>query len=520
MRDSVTISGGGGLGGLLARWWRANRKAKMVLLLGPVGPFSTRPANQVGRPAHATQLRSEGCAVQCLFSSWLTKTSKWFKIPKLRYVMLLSVTPDRGCVQQLQRSCSSDGLSTNDSTEGSFEAEPLQQAPVGKRAASRLLLVAFKVPLLSRSSQALQIPGLQGLQRAEPSEAFSIDNSHRAVYQRIPHGDDGELVLIIEGLGGRLIVLGEAPPLSSTASPSVSGVDRPATLSPLEELGKLINDAAPFCAAPKPSRWDGVLNLFSAAAAADGFGTTALLQDSNQSRTQWKRGAHPSNPKRRCTRELPNTRDEAALAVCSRRGRRIASSEKEMEQKSLAAFLVRCSVAACHAICRPLTLAVRPSSLADATPPTSAETTRPSHIDQEAEVAACSACSSSPRNRGGIPRGCPHACSWIVQRKRGISGSILASGSHGASFQHYTLRQLIDDQQRAVAAFAVRERCRNVALLQQEQQGRTQQASKALMNDYGQLHPQARRWLDATDGHLLMQCLTGHKRRPSASPRS
>ncbi|KAL8269896.1 hypothetical protein Esti_006181 [Eimeria stiedai] len=558
MGDPVTISSGSGLGGLLARWWRANQKAKMlleflgfesaaalpahlqsavlqVLLLGPVGPFRTRPADQVNgamgnRRAHATQLRSEGCAVQCLFSSWLTKTSKWLKTPRLRYVLLLSVTPDRCCMQKLRRSSSSDGHSTKDSTDGSFEPQPPQQQPAKKRAVSHLLLVAFKVPLLSRSSQAMQVSNLQGLQRAEPSEAFTIDNTHRAVCRRIPQGEGSKLVLIVEGLGGRLLVLGEEPPFPTAASSSsVAAVDQPAGVSPLEELAKLINDAAPFCAAPRPSRWEGVFNLFSAAAAADGFGTSALLPDSTQGETQWRRGELPPYPKRRRSRELPSMTDEDALAVCSARGRGAAVSEtyeEVMQKKSLIAFLVRCSTAACHAICRPLTLAVRQLSTSDSTPSTDAEDTRGLELDQEAEEAACSACTSSPR-RGddGSPctrsrRGCPHACSWIVQRKRLVNGSSLTSGSNGTSFQQYTLRQLIDDQQRAVAAYAMRERCRNVALLRQEQQARTQQASKALMNDHGQLHPQARRWLDATDGHLLMQCLTGHKRRPSASPRS
>ncbi|KAL8443078.1 hypothetical protein Emag_006105 [Eimeria magna] len=501
MGDSVTVNSGGGLGGLLARWWRANRKAKMVLLLGPVGPFGSRPVDQVNgavgiRRTHATQLRSEGCAVQCLFSSWLTKTSKWFKTPRLRYVMLLSVTPDRGKMQKLRRSSGSDGVSTNDSADGSCEAEPLQLQPAKKRAAAHLLLVAFKVPLLSRSSQAVKISDLQGLQRAEPSEAFTIDNTH-----------------IVEGLGGRLLVLGEAHPFSTAASSSVPAIYRPASLSPLEELAKLINDAAPFCAAPKPSRWAGVLNLFSAAAAADGFGASAVLPGSDQGETQWRRGEQPPNPKRRCSRELPSMTDEAAVAVCPPRGREGAASEtcEEFQKKSLVAFLIRCSVAACHAICRPLTLAVRHSSSLDSTPPTNAEHIRDSRLNQDAEVAACSACSSSHwsvddrspcKVRGPC---CPHACSWIVQRKRGMNARLFASGTNGTSFQHCTLRQLIDDQQRAVAAYAVRERCRNVALLQQEQLGRTQQASKALMNDHGQLHP---------------QCLTVHKRRPSASPRS
>ncbi|KAL8452857.1 hypothetical protein Emed_001155 [Eimeria media] len=497
MGESATVGSGGGLGGLLARWWRANRKAKMVLLLGPVGPFSVRPEDHLNgavhatHAMHATQLRSEGCAVQCLFSSWLTKTSKWLKTPRLRYVMLLAVTPDRGCcMQRLRRSSSSssrssssssDGLSTNDSTNASYEEEPSQQQqPTDKRAAAHLLLVAFKVPLLSRSTQPIKISDLQGLQRAEPSEAFTIDNTHRAVCQQIPHGEGKELVLIIEGLGGRLLVLGEAPPFSSSAlssSPSSA-----ASLSPLEELAKLINDAAPSCAAPKPSRWSGLLSLFSAAAAADGFGPLALLPDSNRRETEWRRGEqHQPDPKRRCSREIQCMQDEAEVY-------------EQLKRKSLVAFFMRCSVAACHAICRPLTLAVRYSSFNDSRASINAAHTRYAQLNQEAEEAACSACNactaSNRRGDDGLGACSPHACSWIVQRKRGLNDSLFAGGSTGTSFEHYTLRQLIDDQQRAVAAYAVRERCRNVALLQQEQQGRTQQASKALMNDHGQLHPQ------------------------------
>lgn len=164
-----------------------------VLLLGPVGPFSTRllsqgAASSAQSPNHLLPLRSEGCVIQCLFASWLTKTSKWLKAPRCRYVMLLAVSPQSACQQRPQAgssgSSSPPAAATADGgpyhTESAYRAASEQQGQQQQEAlASQLLLVAFKAPTpvpLGHGEQ--QGVGFQGLQRAEPSETFIINNSH------------------------------------------------------------------------------------------------------------------------------------------------------------------------------------------------------------------------------------------------------------------------------------------------------------------------------------------------------
>ena len=164
-----------------------------VLLQGPVGPFSTRPANPPGSTfgrtsGHALPLRSEGFAIQCLFAAWLTKTSKWLKAPRHRYVVLLALTADADGVQQPcpstgSRSCSraaatASGDNSHMQGEASASAALPQQCQQQHLPPPQLLLVAFKVPKQRCQGQVAQGVDSHGLQRAEPSEAFTIDNTH------------------------------------------------------------------------------------------------------------------------------------------------------------------------------------------------------------------------------------------------------------------------------------------------------------------------------------------------------
>ncbi|CDJ36305.1 uncharacterized protein EMH_0046470 [Eimeria mitis] len=269
---------------------RVNRKAKMVLellgfrsaaalpehlhaavlqvlLMGPVvGPFCRRsllPLETRGAAAEPLPLRSEGCVIQCLFADWLTKTSKWLKVPRYRYVMLLSVAPTPE--QEEGRQPITRNNSTSKPTASVAEEIPQAQGEQTefaglkqkKRHCPQLLLVTFKAPQGPLSNSGHESVDFNVLQKAEPSEVFSIDSTHvssimlhlqdyrtlpaqvtvlgkaftgvptsityigvhlhvcasvafqRALCQRIPCGEDTQLVLVVEGLGGRLLILGE-----------------------------------------------------------------------------------------------------------------------------------------------------------------------------------------------------------------------------------------------------------------------------------------------------------------------
>lgn len=522
---------------MLASWSRVNRKAKMllellgfrsaaalpthlhsailrVLMLSPVGPFSTRPGANGNWPSHLPPLRSESCAVQCLFAAWLIKTSKWLKIPRFRYVILLAVTRSVGCVQQplhsngISRPAAADADDISQTPEGPAASEPLQQKQQQHHHPLQLLLVAFKISMPNSEVEHPQTPDFHTLQRAEPSEAFTIDNTHRAICRRVSCGKEDQLVLIVEGLGGRLFVLGEpsfpaASPSGVTSGQTADGRTR------LEELASLINATAPFCAPPKPSRWQGLLHLFAATATSEGLGTPTTLEafapwdisledEQSASKAASKRG--PQAALGNSVADFPGANGGAVPTVC-----------EELQRRSWLAFLIRCSLAACYAVCRPLTMAMRLPSLLVLMPPGD---TRGRDATSSRRVGGCIECSLSRNKEGDFPcsgKGCSNGCSWIAHRR---------GNGHICSRQQRTLRQFIDDQQRAVAAFAVRERGRKVALLHQEHQMLYQQASRALMDEHGQLFPQARRWVDSTDGQLLMLCLTGRKWMPSATLRS
>lgn len=550
MESEVASGRSEGILGSLGSWRRANRKAKMllellgfrsaaslpshlhsailqVLLLGPVGPFSTRPASRGAASVaqwsgQLLPLRSEGCAIQCLFAAWLTKTSKWLKAPRCRYVMVLAVTPQPGCLQKPQAasSGSSSPPVTATADRRSYQPECANMsAPMQKEQQqqeprfSQLLLVAFKAPTQTPLGQGeQQHVGVHRLQRAEPSETFIIDNTHRAICQHVPSENGDQCILVIQGLGGRLLVLGE--PSLPAASPPIATTGQTAGRSPLEELANLINAAAPFCAPPRRSRWEDLLQLFAAAAISDGLGPPTTIEPLTQGIVQWKE-------------EDASTKTGSSRSLRAGTGHVIAdcpgSSEAEAftaygQRRSLSALLIRCSLAACQAICRPLTVVLRlPASLSWMPAGNTGSTNETSDV----LVRGCSECGF--RQKDGFlctRKECSYGWSSSVLSSGWGNGHVAQTRNPGSSRHQRTLRQLIDDQQRAVAAFAVRERCSKVALVQQEHQVLHQQASRALMDEQGQLFPHARRWLDSMDGQLLRLCLTGHKWRPPASPRS
>ncbi|KAL8424979.1 hypothetical protein Efla_004456 [Eimeria flavescens] len=465
------------------------------------------------------RLRSESCVVECLFSSWLTKSSKWLKAPRLRYVLLLAVTPTCSSTtqQQLQRCNSSNSqqlLQRSSSSGGCFTASTVgsaylspgrpastqpdqhhnqqqqQQQEKQQQQQKQLLLVAFKLPPSSPSPGCLSTADLRTLQRAEPSEAFAINNKH-----------------VIEGLGGRLFVLGEAPP-SAGELPSE---DSPAAFKPLEELARLINEAAPCCPPPQPARWEGLLmQVFGAAALSDGFelppspalspsssssssssacssSSSSSIQPTQQNEDrQEEGGGGQPGPKRRCWRGHLSPASSSLTDSepgCPEIRQPAASSGgiQHLGGRSLLTFLLRCSAAACRTVCRPLSL-VLPNPLAASSSRASSRRAADGQTAVAAAAAAAAACSS---------RDCPLGCLWLAGRSKGRGEAACGlKDSQRQKLQHCSLRQLIDEQQRALAAFAFRDRCCSVALLQQEQQLRKQQVSKALMDEHGQLHPQ------------------------------
>lgn len=548
MESEVALGRSEGILGSLGSWRRANRKAKMllellgfrsaaalpshlhsavlhVLLLGAVGPFSTRPASRGASSVaqwsgQLLPLRSEDCAIQCLFAAWLTKTSKWLKAPRCRYVMVLAVTPLPGCLKKPQAasSGSSSPPVTATADRGSYQPEsantsvPMQEEQQQQEPLlSQLLLVAFKAPTQTPLGQGEQ-QHVHRLQRAEPSETFIIDNTHRAICQHVPSENGDKSILVIQGLGGRLLVLGE--PSLPAASPPITSTGQTVGRSPLEELANLINATAPFCAPPRRSRWEDLLQLFAAAATSDGLGPPITIEPPTQGIEQWRE--EDGSTKMGSSRSLrAGTGDFVADCPGASQADVFAAYG---ERRSLSALLIRCSLAACQAICRPLTVVMRlPASL----PWVPAGNTGRTDETSDMLVRGCSECGFRQKDGFACTR---KECSY------GYSSSVLSSGwgngyvaqtrNPGSSRHQRTLRQLIDDHQRAVAAFAVRERCRKVALVQQEHQVLHQQASRALMDEQGQLFPHARRWLDSMDGQLLRLCLTGHKWRPPASPRS
>lgn len=133
-----------------------------------------------------SSLRSEGCAIQCLFSAWLTKTSKWLKAPRFRYVLLLAVRPENAPTQLQGLSASSrdayGAISAAGQGETNIPGKPSLPGAVRQQQdgqpSLQLLLVFFKVPALSFSEQGVPPSHFHELQGAELSEAFTIDSSH------------------------------------------------------------------------------------------------------------------------------------------------------------------------------------------------------------------------------------------------------------------------------------------------------------------------------------------------------
>lgn len=202
-----------------------------MLLLGPDNPLRTRLASRTAATANhesrqVLRLKSEDCAVQCLFASWLTKTSKWLKAPRCRYVMLLAVTPEAGWVQQLQNTdagCRQSAAAAEHSASPARGVSALaslqwKQEQVHPRP-SQLVLVAFKVSNLFDRDQAKQTVDVEGLQTAEPSEAFTIDSTHVRV---VWYETYAPCVAIFVKLWGEPLLSASAFALASATQPAAS----------------------------------------------------------------------------------------------------------------------------------------------------------------------------------------------------------------------------------------------------------------------------------------------------------
>ncbi|CDI75193.1 hypothetical protein, conserved [Eimeria praecox] len=393
---------------LFSGLYGANRKAKMVLellgfrsaaalpehlhaavlqvlLMGPVGPFCRRPLVPVTNPGLMPQpipLSSEGCVIQCLFADWLTKTSKWLKVPRYRYVMLLLIAPKPEEMEKgqqpiimnssIKRLTASPAGETPQIRGGDAEYAAFKQKNVQKPF-PQLLLVAFKAPQERLSTGDHDYVDSYVLQRAEPSEVFTIDSTHRALCQRVQCGKEDQLVLIVEGLGGRLLVLGELS--RSTASPS---------------------------------------------------GTTKVQRAL-------------------CQRVQCGKEDQLVLIVEGLGGRLLVLGEL---------------------------------SRSTASPSGTTKVQEETHVQHQ----ACQKVSATTLTlfRTGI----------TAFTAPEMASRVIAHAVNSAELIVRTLRQLIDDQQRSLAALAVREYRRKVALVQHEYQMSRQQASRALMDEHGQLFPQ------------------------------
>lgn len=159
-----------------------------LLLMGSGGPFCRRPLDPLATPGtagHPLPLRSEGCVIHCLFADWLTKTSKWLKVPRYRYVMLLSVEPkpEMEDGQQLVTSNNSNSQPervVEETPQGRMvetEVSVLRRKHVQKPP-PHLLLVTFKAPEELLACDGHESVDSYIMQRAEPSEVFSIDSTH------------------------------------------------------------------------------------------------------------------------------------------------------------------------------------------------------------------------------------------------------------------------------------------------------------------------------------------------------
>lgn len=293
------------------------------------------------------------------------------------------------------------------------------------------------------------------------------------------------LFQIVEGLGGRLLVLGEP---QTTAGASFGGASGQATgVTLLEELAGLINTAAPFCAPPRPSWWARLLQACAVTAATDGLEVSLALQARARSELRRVEKSPQSQRPVQDPSKFPVSPPAHCRAAASATSR--ATSEPE-RRGSFLALLVRCSLAASYAIWRPFTFILR-LPLPSLFPELSEDLGHAAAVS-DMSATACTKCESVPHGDSFICGGkfAHYGSAWGAQNGKGASSYAYLRTNSGHLYQRCTLRQLIDDQQRAVAACAMRERCRKLALLKQEYQLLHQQASRALMDERGQLFPQ------------------------------
>lgn len=288
---------------------------------------------------------------------------------------------------------------------------------------------------------------------------------------------------IVEGLGGRLLVLGEV----SRAAASSSGTTRVQVsgLSPLEQLAHRINESAPLCAPPRTPRWRRLLQVFTATATAVDLGESMAIPAFGSNSVEQRRsvdGALLSDAQSSAVYWQVNcTASEEACYPATR--------AEEQPTISLVALLLRFSIAACFAICRQLTFAMRHCNIRSVVPRGSRAGR--GTVETTDMLDGCNDCGSDPSSNYGLHctrKGPLCGCARREQYARISSGQRTSSAC--VARPQRTLRQLIDDQQRSLAALAMGEYRRKVALVNHEYQMSRQQASRALMDEHGQLFPQ------------------------------
>ncbi|CDJ67615.1 hypothetical protein, conserved [Eimeria necatrix] len=514
MKKTASEDGSMAVPEFFSRCFSVNRKAKMVLellgfrsaaalpghlhaavlqllLMGPVALSSIDSTTQCALPrteARLIPLSSDGCVVQCLFADWLTKISKWLKVPRSRYVMLLAVMPESGPEQQLALNASSS-RGTKPAAVATLDSAKVLDAPTLLPGAKRLgvhrrptqlLLVTFKASQRPLFKCDGEVAGHHSLGWAEPSEVFRIDSSHKALCRLVFCGRDSKRVLVVEGLGGRLLVLGELS--NHVTSFPATDEGRACGIPRLERLAYLINANAPFCASPRPPRWRRLLQLFAATATAVDLGTpTAVLAFG------FSDMKHHARVNQAPVQKAPDDINSFKTSYTHWNQTYAPAALGEQQRIPLLAVLLRLSISACLTVCRTLSFVMRLPYARTVSP--QEPCTEDCNATRVALDEGHSSYTWSPSSRIDFEyRSC--VCLRRAHGSRvGNSGHLLPSAVCAARPTR-TLRQLIDDQQRAVAALAIRERCQKAAMLQQEHRLLDQQASRALMDEHGQLFPQ------------------------------
>lgn len=251
----------------------------------------------------------------------------------------------------------------------------------------------------------------------------------------------------------------------------------------LERLADLINANAPFCPSPRPPRWRRLLQLFAATATAVDLGTPTAVSAFGFSDMK-----HHARVNHERVQKAPDDINSFKTSYTHWNQTYAPAALGEQQRVPLLALLLRLSISACLTVCRTLTFVMR-LPYARTVSPQEPCTGEDCDATRGALDEGHNSYTWSPSSRIEFEyRSC--VCLRRAHSSRLGNGGYLSPSAVCAARPTRTLRQLIDDQQRAVAALAIRERCQKAAMLQQEHRLLDQQASRALMDEHGQLFPQ------------------------------